>query len=100
MGPLGRQIAAKFGTGRLGSGGPAYAAQAAEVVLDALARSSGTRASVVAQLYKLRFKKGILGSFRFDRSGDSTLNPVTVFRAVEGNSKFDRVVTPPHRLIR
>lgn len=100
MGPLGRQIAAKFGAGRLGSGGPSYAAQAAEVVLDAIARSSGTRASVVAQLYKLRFKNGILGSFRFDRSGDSTLNPVTVFRAVEGHSKFDRVVTPPHRLIR
>jgi branched-chain amino acid transport system substrate-binding protein len=100
MGPLGREVAAKFGPGRLGSGGAPYAAQATEVLLEAIARSSGTRASVVAQLYKLRFKNGILGSFRFDRSGDPTLNPVTVFRAVAGKSKFDRVVTPPHLLIR
>jgi branched-chain amino acid transport system substrate-binding protein len=100
MGPLGRRIAAKFGAGKLGSGGPPYAAEATEVLLAAIARSSGTRASVAAQLYKLRVSSGILGSFRFDRNGDPTLNPVTVFRVVGVKATFNRVVTVPANLIR
>jgi branched-chain amino acid transport system substrate-binding protein len=100
MGPLGRTVASKFGVGTLGSGGAPYAAQATEVLLDAVAHSSGTRASVVAQLFKLRFAGGVLGSFRFDASGDPTTNPVTVFRIEGAKEKLDRVVNPPHNLIR
>ncbi len=47
-----------------------YQAQAAQVMLAAIARSNGTRSSVVKELFKTNVKNGIMGSFRFDRNGD------------------------------
>jgi ABC-type branched-subunit amino acid transport system substrate-binding protein len=60
-----------------------YAAQATEVLIDAIARSDGTRASVVEQLFQTRIADGLLGSFRFDENGDITESPVTIVRVVE-----------------
>lgn len=57
-----------------------YAAQAAEVLLDAVARSDGTRASVVEELFRTNVRGGLLGSFGFDRNGDITESPVTILR--------------------
>jgi DNA-binding SARP family transcriptional activator/ABC-type branched-subunit amino acid transport system substrate-binding protein len=57
-----------------------YAAQATEVLLDAIARSDGTRASVVKELFETRVRDGLLGSFGFDRNGDITESPVTIMR--------------------
>ena len=56
------------------------AAQAAEVVLDAIARSDGTRASVLEEMRKTEVKDGILGSFRFDRNGDITPGQIPILR--------------------
>lgn len=47
-----------------------YQGQATQVMLDAIARSSGTRASVTAEMFKTNVKNGIMGSFRFDKNGD------------------------------
>lgn len=58
-----------------------YAAQATDVLLDAIGRSDGTRASVVAALRRTRVRHGLLGSFGFDRRGDSTVAPITIVRA-------------------
>jgi branched-chain amino acid transport system substrate-binding protein len=57
-----------------------YAAQAAEVMLDAIARSDGTRASVTKELLATRVRDGLTGSFRFDRNGDTTRQTVTIVR--------------------
>ena len=85
------------------------AAQAAEVLLDAIARSDGTRASVIEELFKTRVRNGILGSFGFDRNGDTTLNEVTILRAEEpgggstvqsvDGAAVDRVLVPPPTLV-
>ena len=56
------------------------AAQAAEIVLDAIARSDGTRASVTNELRRTRVTKSWLGSFGFDRNGDPTHSPFTIYR--------------------
>ena len=56
------------------------AAQAAEVVLAAIARSDGTRASVLRELRASRVRGGILGTFRFDGNGDITPAKLTVLR--------------------
>ena len=40
--------------------------------MQAIARSDGTRASVLEELRATRVKDGLLGSFRFDRNGDLT----------------------------
>ena len=61
-----------------------YAAQAAELLLDAIARAGGSRKSVVAALRRTRVKRGLLGSIAFDSEGDMTRAPVTVFRVLRG----------------
>ncbi|MEJ7569602.1 MAG: BTAD domain-containing putative transcriptional regulator [Gaiellaceae bacterium] len=63
-----------------------YAAQATEVVLAALARSEGTRASVLDALFRVRIRDGLLGDFGFDRRGDITESPVTIMRLTGGGS--------------
>jgi hypothetical protein len=47
-----------------------YAAQAADVLLDAIARSGGTRASVVRELFATRVHNGILGNFTVTPQGE------------------------------
>jgi branched-chain amino acid transport system substrate-binding protein len=61
-----------------------YAAQAAELLLDAIARADGSRESVVAALRRTRVKRGLVGSIAFDSEGDMTRAPVTVFRVLRG----------------
>jgi branched-chain amino acid transport system substrate-binding protein len=83
-----------------------YAAQAAEVLLDAIARSDGTRASVLEQLFETRVRDGLLGSFSFDRNGDVSESPVTILQVREERTSafFEgagvaRVVRPSPSLV-
>jgi branched-chain amino acid transport system substrate-binding protein len=61
-----------------------YAAQAMEVVLDAIARSDGTRSSVLRALFETRIPNGLIGSVGFDRNGDVETSPVTILRVEPG----------------
>ncbi len=70
----------------------AYGAQAAEILLDAIARSDGTRASVSRELLRVRVEDGILGDIRFDRYGDPVEAPVTIYRIEGQEPVVDRVV--------
>jgi ABC-type branched-subunit amino acid transport system substrate-binding protein/DNA-binding beta-propeller fold protein YncE len=65
-----------------------HAAQATEVVLRAIARSDGTRESVLEELRATHVKNGILGDFRFDRYGDITPAKITILR-VTGSTPLD-----------
>jgi branched-chain amino acid transport system substrate-binding protein len=47
-----------------------YGAQAAQVMLDAIAASDGTRASVIEQLFAASVTDGLLGSFEINENGD------------------------------
>ncbi|HEY2939052.1 MAG TPA: ABC transporter substrate-binding protein [Gaiellaceae bacterium] len=76
------------------------AAQATEVLLDSIARSDGTRASVTRQLFKTKIKNGILGSFSFDRKGDTTAGAMTIYRVVSGRPRVLSVITPSPSLVR
>jgi branched-chain amino acid transport system substrate-binding protein len=84
------------------------AAQAAELVLRAIASSDGTRASVLARLRDSDVRDDILGSFRFDENGDMTpgWEPIVRFtapdegRAVDlRGAVVDRVLRVPPRLM-
>ena len=63
-----------------------YAAQATEVLLDAIARSDGTRRSVLEELFRTRVIDGLLGSFRFDANGDISESPMTIVQIRRGGS--------------
>jgi len=68
-----------------------YAAQAAEVMLDAIARSDGTRASVTRELMRPRVAKGVFEPFRIDRNGDTSRQSMTILRPVGAAAKRDRL---------
>lgn len=96
----GRRIERLFGPPRLGSGGPAYAAQAVAVVLQAIAASDGTRTSVTSHLLNEDVRNGIIGSFHFDRNGDPTFNPIMIFAVKQGGHvHFDRLINPQPKLL-
>jgi branched-chain amino acid transport system substrate-binding protein len=69
-----------------------YGAQAAEILLDAIARSDGTRASVTRELLQTRVENGILGDIRFDSYGDLVEGPVTIYRVTRQGAVVDQVV--------
>jgi class 3 adenylate cyclase/ABC-type branched-subunit amino acid transport system substrate-binding protein len=76
-----------------------YAAQATEVLLDALKRSDGTRASLLHELFATRVRNGILGSFAITPDGDITRAAVTMYRVTQGALRSARVITPPASLV-
>jgi branched-chain amino acid transport system substrate-binding protein len=57
-----------------------YAAQATDVLLAAIAGSDGSRASVVKQLFRIRVRNGILGSFHFTPQGDVSVASFPIFQ--------------------
>ena len=94
--PAGERFVREFGhpVGEPGFLGAPEAAQATEVLLDAIARSDGTRASVVEELFATKVENGILGSFSFDRFGDVDPAPIGVYRFEGGDVVAHDVVRP------
>jgi ABC-type branched-subunit amino acid transport system substrate-binding protein/DNA-binding beta-propeller fold protein YncE len=109
LSPAGERFIDSFG--EADDGALLETAQAAELVVQAIARSDGTRASVLEQLKASRVKDGLLGSFSFDRHGDITPATVPILRITGSTppqaglpSQFqgaviDRVVEVPRRLV-
>jgi branched-chain amino acid transport system substrate-binding protein len=115
LGPAGRDFLRTFAATQPGGAVPfnAYipeAAQATEALLEAIARSDGTRASVTRDLRRLKIEDGILGTFSFDENGDMVPATISVFRITGKGRKsdapdfyrgadFDRVVRVPPELV-
>jgi branched-chain amino acid transport system substrate-binding protein len=72
----------------------AYAAQAAQVLLGAIAKSNGTRASVSTGIFGLKITNGILGNFSIDKNGDTTAGAVSFGRMKGKNATFLQLITP------
>jgi ABC-type branched-subunit amino acid transport system substrate-binding protein/streptogramin lyase len=91
--PAARELARELGIPSNEPIGPLVleAAQAADVVLDAIGRSDGTRASVLEQLRATNVKDGILGSFRFDRYGDITPAEIPLLRITRSTKASQRL---------
>jgi YVTN family beta-propeller protein len=111
LGPTGKRFLRDFGATQPGSRvdiAAVYAAQAAELLLAAIARSDGTRASVSSELLESRVDAGLLGSFAIDADGDPVPAPVTIVRLEHGGgsdviashegARVDRVIIPSRRL--
>lgn len=98
-GAAGRELLRKFGVTRAGSGGAPAAAQAAKILLDAIARSDGSRASVTAHVLATSVNRGILGTFRFDRNGDMSPSPVSVYRVKHGRQLPEGVLRVSSQLL-
>ena len=77
----------------------AYAAQAVEVLLTAIEKSDGTRASVAQNLFNLQITDGILGDFQINADGDTDSNPITFFIVHDGAMETYKVLTPDPSLV-
>lgn len=75
------------------------AAQATNLLLDAIGRSDGTRRSVITELFASEVRGGVLGDFSVTPAGDTTANQVTIYRIENGKRRFDQVLTPPLSLV-
>lgn len=94
--PRGRQFLDAFAATRGGDTGPdlaaSYGAQGAEILLDAIARSDGTRPSVLEEIRRTRIEDGILGDISFGRTGDLVEAPITYYRVRGERFVPDRVI--------
>ena len=77
-----------------------YAAQAALVMLQAIAQSNGTRADVTKQVFKVDLKNSILGNVSFNSNGDVTSNPVTIYKVKGNAAPTFKVIVPPKSLVK
>ena len=70
------------------------AAQAAELLLQAIAQSDGSRASVVAHLVPAQVRGGLLGNFTIDKNGDISLRTFSIYRIAGGKAHLFTVISP------
>ena len=85
------------------------AAQATEILLDAISRSNGTRASITRALFATDTNPGITGPISFDARGDPAPAPIAIYRIDSGAPRnshqsvqgemFQRVIDVPRALI-
>jgi branched-chain amino acid transport system substrate-binding protein len=61
-----------------------YAAAAAQVLLDAIARSDGTREDIVAKVLETNLPDSVLGAFSFDANGDPAAGTESIYKAEDG----------------
>ena len=77
-----------------------YAAQATIVMLNAIAKSNGTRSSVTTQLLKTNITNSITGTVVFNANGDVQGGPVAIYRITAGKSADYTVIYPPASLVK
>jgi DNA-binding SARP family transcriptional activator/ABC-type branched-subunit amino acid transport system substrate-binding protein/DNA-binding beta-propeller fold protein YncE len=83
LGPAGQRFVEEFGAtqpGGLVDKDAVYAAHAAEVLLEAIARSDGSRASVTEELLATDIEDGLTGDVSFDADGDVRPRPMQIVR--------------------
>ncbi len=65
-----------------------YAAQSAQILVDAIAASDGTRSDVIAKMFATEVTDGLLGTFTFNENGDpqdatGAVDAVTIYVATD-----------------
>lgn len=97
-GPLGRSILKQTGREPPEQYGALFGAAAAATMLQAIAQSDGSRASVDKQLFLARTPASIMGRFGFNRNGDPTQGAVTVYRVANGRLTPVELLSTPAKL--
>jgi branched-chain amino acid transport system substrate-binding protein len=103
LGPTGKKFVKDFSK-EIGGKNPdpysAYAAQSAQVLLTAIEKSDGTRKAVAQNLLNTKVTDGILGSFTINSDGDTSSNPVTIYKIKGGDQTTYKTITPPQDLVK
>jgi branched-chain amino acid transport system substrate-binding protein len=76
-----------------------YAAAAAQVLLNAIQASDGSRADIATHLFGVKVTGSVLGDFAIDQAGDTNQGSMTVDIAKGGKLVTFKVLTPPANLV-
>jgi branched-chain amino acid transport system substrate-binding protein len=77
----------------------AYGAQAMDVMLQAVAKGGGQRASTTKGIFGLTITNGILGNFSINSTGDTNLTPITIYKQAGKNLNPVKTLVPTASLI-
>jgi branched-chain amino acid transport system substrate-binding protein len=72
----------------------AYGAQAMDVMLQAVAKGGGQRASTTKGIFGLTITNGILGNFTINSTGDTNLTPITIYKQAGKNLNPVKTLVP------
>ena len=70
-------------------------AQAAQVLLDAIEKSDGTRSDVIAKVFATKVSNGLIGNFSFNKNGDLTgaKGAAVLFTIYKGTNHLNTLLT-------
>jgi len=78
-------------------------AQAAQVLLDAIEKSDGTRSDVIAKVFATKVSNGLIGNFSFNKNGDLTgaKGAAVLFTIYKGTNHLNTLLTtaPDSKLV-
>jgi branched-chain amino acid transport system substrate-binding protein len=77
----------------------AYGAQAMLVMLDAVAKSGGSRANATKAIFGITINNGILGNFTINAQGDTNLTPITIYKQRGKNLVPVKTIVPSASLV-
>jgi branched-chain amino acid transport system substrate-binding protein len=77
----------------------AYGAQAMDVMLSAVAKGGGQRASTTKGIFGLSITNGIIGSFTINSTGDTSLGTITIYKQAGKNLNPQKTLVPSASLI-
>jgi len=104
LAPAGKKFAAAFGK----SVGLAaqkvnpysnYGATAAQVLLAAIKKSDGSRASVTKGLFGVSVATSPIGAFKLNANGDTNQGTISFYQIKGGQAVFKKLITPPLNLV-
>jgi ABC-type branched-subunit amino acid transport system substrate-binding protein len=70
-----------------------------DVALTAIAKGGGQRAATTKVVFGLTVTNGILGTFTINSSGDTNLQPITIYKQVGATLKPVKTLIPQSTLI-
>ena len=76
-----------------------YGATAMQVMLSAIAKSDGSRASVTKGLFNVNVASSPIGSFKLNGNGDTNAGKISVYQIKGGQAVFKQVISPPVSLV-
>jgi branched-chain amino acid transport system substrate-binding protein len=76
-----------------------YGATAAQVILAAIAKSDGTRASVTKGLFNISVATSPIGAFKLNANGDTNQGAISFYQIKGGQAAFKKLISPPASLV-
>ena len=76
-----------------------YGATSMLVLLNAIAKSNGTRASVSGHIYNQTFNNTPIGNFKLNKNGDTNAGVISFYKVKNKNADFLKIISPPLSLV-